>query len=167
MKFYILGLFIPIVVCLVGCPGEKRPDGMPPLYPAACVKVVQDGKPLEDAYVSLRPDDKGMKWGIGGKTDTQGVAQLWTHGKYKGAPAGTFKVVVTKEVKEGEKEYVDALTRNDQKAADAIKVQQFSFVEDKFTVERLTPLTLEITSSSKTLEVDVSPAVKNEKPYMK
>ena len=167
MKFSTIGLLLFTFVCLSGCGGEKRPDGMPPLYSAVCVKVVQDGKPLEDAIVSLRPDEKGFTWGIGGRTDAQGVAQLWTHGKYKGAPAGTFKVVVTKEVKDGEKELTEALTRNDEKAAAAIKVQCFSFVEDKFSSESQTPVKLEITPSSKTLEVDVSPAVKIEKPYMK
>ena len=167
MRFSTLGLFVTIFVCLSGCGGEKRPDGMPQLYPAVCVKVVQDGMPLEDATVSLRPNDKGFTWGIGGRTDAQGVAQLWTHGKYKGAPAGTFKVLVSKKVNEGEKEYIAALAQNDDKAAAAVKVQSFSCVEDKFGTESQTTLKLEITSSSKILEVDVSPAVKIEKPYMK
>ena len=167
MKYFTLGLFATIVVCLVGCSKEKRPDGMPPLNPAVCIKVVQDGKPLDDANVSLRSQDKSLTWGIGGKTDAQGVAQLWTHGKYKGAYAGTFKVVVTKEIKEGEKEYVEALSRNDTQAAAAIKVQCFSYVEDKFGSESQTTLTVNIDSASKIIEVDVSPAVKNEKPYMK
>ena len=167
MRFSTLGLFVLIVVCLPGCSGEKTPDGMPKLYPNACVKVIQDGQPLVDALVSLRPVDKGFTWGIGGRTDAQGVAQLWTHGKYKGAPAGTFKVIVSKKFNEGEKEYTAALAQNDEKAAAAIKVQSFSFVEDKFGVESQTPLKIEIDSSSKTIEVDVSPAVKIEKPYMK
>ena len=140
---------------------------MPKLYPAVRVKVVQDGQPLENAYVSLRSEDKSLSWGIGGKTDAQGVAQLWTHGKYKGAYAGTFKVVVTKEVNEGEKEYIDAMNQNDAKAAAAIKVQSFSFVEDKFGLESQTPLKIDIESSSKMIEVNVSPAVRIEKPYMK
>jgi len=167
MKFFTFSVFVTIIACLSGCSGEKTPDGMPKLYPAVCIKVVQDGNPLEDAYVSLRPEDKSLTWGIGGKTDAQGVAQLWTHGKYKGAFAGTFKVMVSKKVHEGEKEFIEALARNDEKAAASITVRSFSFIEDKFGSESQTPLTLEITSTSKTLEVDVSPAVKNEKPYMK
>ena len=166
MKFSAFGLLVTALICLTGCTGEKRPPGMPPLYPVD-IKVLQDGQPLEDANVSLRPLDKSLSWGIGGTTDAQGTAQLWTHGQYRGAYAGTFKVVVAKEIKEGEKEYIAALDRNDTQAANAIKVQMFSFVEDKFTLESQTPLEIEVTSSSKTIEVDVSPAVKIEKPYMK
>jgi hypothetical protein len=167
MKYSVVGLLLMVLVCISGCSGEKRPDGLPTLYPAASIKVVQDGQPLEDAIVSLRPDDKSMKWGVGGRTNAQGVAQLWTHGKYKGAPAGTFKVIVTKNVNAGEKEYLEAMNRNDTNAAEAIKVQSFSCVEDKFGTESQTPLTVEITSSSKTLEVNAGPAVKIEKPYLR
>lgn len=167
MRFSASALFITIVVCLSGCAGEKLPPGMPKLNRDACIKVLQDGKPLEGANVSLRPDDKGMTWGVGGKTDAQGIAQLWTHGKYQGAYAGTFKVVVSKNFNEGEAEYTAALTRNDEKAAAAIKVKSFSYVEDKFGSESSTPLKVEITSTSKIVEVDASPAVKIEKPYMK
>jgi len=167
MRYSVLGLFVTTWICLAGCSGESRPEGMPKLYPSVRIKVVQEGTPLEDAYVSLRPEDKSLTWGIGGKTDAQGIAQLWTHGKYKGAYAGTFKVVVTKTVNEGEKEYIAALDRHDTKAAEAVKVQSFSFVEDKFGLENQTPLTIEISSSSNVIEVDAGPVVKIEKPYLK
>ncbi|MDR0521526.1 MAG: hypothetical protein LBH00_06700, partial [Planctomycetaceae bacterium] len=96
-----------------------------------------------------------------------GIAELWTYGKHKGAPAGEFKVLVEKRFNEGEEEYIAAMNRHDEAAADKITVRSWSFVEVKFGDAAATPLTVNVDGNTKMLEVDVSPAVKTEIPYMK
>lgn len=77
-----------------GCT-SKRPADMPPLYDAK-VTVIQDEKPLENASVALMPLEPEKKWSAGGRTDENGVAVLSVHGRYPGAAAGKYKVIVTK-----------------------------------------------------------------------
>lgn len=86
-----------------GCSGKKKPDNMPELYNVK-VKATQGGAPLADASLNLISADGSTSYAVGGKTDSNGVASLTTHGDFKGAPAGTFKVGVVKTeftVKEG------------------------------------------------------------------
>ena len=78
-----------------GCGGKPKPDGMPDLYKTTIV-VTQNGAPLADAALSLQSDDPSLKWAVGGKTDANGRAELTTHGDFKGAPAGTYRVGVVK-----------------------------------------------------------------------
>ena len=44
----------------------------------------------------LMPESGSPEWLTSGKTDANGVAKLSTHAKFSGAPAGTFKVCVSK-----------------------------------------------------------------------
>jgi len=108
-----------------------------------------------------------MTWTIGGKTDDQGIVALWTHGKFRGAPAGTFKVAVEKVVNEGEAEMLEAANREDFAAANRIQVNSFSFVEEKYTTVGTTPIEIEITPKSRTIEIDAGPAVKIRREYMR
>ncbi|MDR0869983.1 MAG: DUF4198 domain-containing protein [Planctomycetaceae bacterium] len=152
---------LSVLVLLSGC-GEKHPDGFPKLYPVS-VLVTQDGKPLADAAVTLRyPDDTGI-WAIGGSSDADGKAQLRTNG-YPGAPLGKFKVVVMKENADGMKEWEQASANNDQNAAAKLKakIHVYSLVKPEFNRPNTTPLEVEVQADTKTLTVDVSPAVKIE-----
>lgn len=82
---------------LMGC-GQKLPDGMPKLYPTL-ITITQEGKPVADANVKLmKKDELTYKWLAGGRTDELGVCKVKTQGKYDGAPAGDFSVVVYKTV---------------------------------------------------------------------
>lgn len=159
-------LILYVLFCLAGCSGEPRPAGFPKLYPVT-LKVSQEGTPLEGAFVQLQSNDPAMTWTTSGTTDANGAAVLWTYGKYKGAPAGTFKVTVMKDINEGEKEYTDALDRQDVAAAAKVKVRSFSYVEELYTSFSKTPIEIEITKSTRSLDIDAGKAVKIEKEYMK
>lgn len=94
-RIIIIGIFMITGFALVGCT-EKRPDGMPDLHPIS-VTLTQDGQPLAEASVLLLSDDESLtRWGVGGSTDQNGVATIRTYGKYPGAPAGEYRVIVMK-----------------------------------------------------------------------
>ena len=159
-------LLFAFVLLLSGCGGDARPPGFPKLYPVS-LNVAQEGVPLADAAISLRISDNSMTWSIGGRTDEQGVVVLWTHGKFRGAPAGTFKVTVDKVVNEGEKEMLEAADREDVVAVNRIQVNSYSFVKDEYTAVETTPIEIEITQKTKVLGIDAGPAVKIKRPYMR
>ena len=97
MQFRIF-LAVTLVLCLLsGCNRQKRPDGMPPLFPCD-ITITQDGKPLDEADVRLVLESGTTDWITAGKTNASGVAKLSTHAQFAGAPAGTFKVLVSKNV---------------------------------------------------------------------
>ncbi|MDR3181828.1 MAG: hypothetical protein LBT89_02740 [Planctomycetaceae bacterium] len=82
-----------------GC-GEKLPDGMPKPYPVT-IAIMQDGKPLEDASVTLMPKEalpNGYRWNAVGRTDSWGNAATRTQGKYHGAVPGEYQVMISKVV---------------------------------------------------------------------
>lgn len=170
MKRYILNCLVISVLCtfilpMIGC-GPKLPDGFPRLYPVT-LKVAQEGTPLADAVIALRASDNSMAWACGGTTDAQGMVVLWTHGKYEGAPAGKFKVMVSKFVNEGEKEMLEAADKGDFATANKIPVNSFTFVKPEYEEFEKTPIEIEITNKSRMIEVDAGPAVKEKRPYMR
>lgn len=165
MKYSILVTISTLAFLLSGC-GPQKPDGFPKLYPIS-IKVLQEGKPLDNASVSLRLVDESMVWSIGGKTDDKGVAVLWTHGKYQGAPEGKFKVSINKTFNEGEKEMLEAADRNDFAAAAKIPVKSYSFVKTEYNSLETTPVVIDITPKSRMIDVDAGPEVKTELPYMR
>ena len=93
IRLFIITLFA--VSIFSGCSKEQRPAGLPPLFPCK-IMITQGNKPLEGALVQLVPESGTFQWTISGKTDSSGVAKLSTHAKFSGAPAGTFKVLVSK-----------------------------------------------------------------------
>jgi hypothetical protein len=78
---------------LTGC-GEPKPDGLPKLQPVS-LSFIQEGQPCENASVHLNPVDENP-WAVGGTADSTGTVVFRTHGKYSGAPAGKYKVTVSK-----------------------------------------------------------------------
>ena len=81
-----------ILVCFAGC-GSKLPDDLPKLYPAQ-IEVTADGEKLAGAIVILSPVGGGGE-SVGGGTDADGIAKLYTRGLYNGAPIGKYKVCVS------------------------------------------------------------------------
>lgn len=156
-----------LLVCLaIGCKSEKRPDGLPPLYPLTLV-VKQEGQPLADATVQLIDAGASGNWSTGGKTDSTGTVQVTTYGKFQGAPLGKYKVTVSKTINEGEEEYIAAMNRNDAAAAAKVTVNSYVCVQPKYMTSAQTPIEIEVTKSTKTLDIDAGPAVKTKQPYLK
>jgi len=163
-RIFIIFLLLPSL--FVGCGSDVRPPGFPKLYPVS-LKVMQEGVPLADASVSLRIAVNSMTWSIGGVTDKHGVAVLWTHGKFRGAPEGTFKVAVDKVVNEGEDEMNAAANRGDMAAAARIQVNSYSFVNEEYGTIATTPIEIEITRKSRVIDVDAGAAVKLRREYLR
>ncbi|MCL2744778.1 MAG: hypothetical protein FWE67_13095 [Planctomycetaceae bacterium] len=154
-------LVIVLLSFVSGCGGQQRPDGFPKVFPVE-LTVMQEGKPLATASVSLQSPN--TKWAIGGATDDNGKVKLVTNG-YPGAPAGKYKVVIMKVFSEGmeERARISAEGGGSEEsvaAANKIKVTHYSFVKPEYNDIDKTPVEVEITESTKTLEVDAGPAVK-------
>ena len=79
---------------LSGC-GEKLPDGMPRPHPVT-IQVVSEGNPVEGAAILFYPEDEASRWGGGGVTDSSGNVSIRTLGQFNGAPAGRYKVIISK-----------------------------------------------------------------------
>ena len=93
-----LSLIPLLAVCVLSGCGEKRPANMPVLHPCT-ITITQGSSPLVDAVVSLAPVGGGLpQWDSSARTNSSGVATIMTHAKFPGAPAGAFKVLVTKEM---------------------------------------------------------------------
>ena len=164
--FTVCGVLFAFALPLSGCGGDAKPPGFPKLYPVS-LQVMQEGVPLTKASVSLKIADNSMTWSIGGVTDEQGIAVLWTHGKFRGAPVGTFKVTVNKLFNEGEEEMNLAMNQGDEAAAAKIQVKSYSFVNEEYNLFATTPVEIEITTKSKVIDVDAGPAVKIQREYMR
>lgn len=145
-KTSLVFLLLLCVTLIVGC-GPKRPPGLPALV--SCVLTIQyeDGSPVDNAMVSLAPEDDNLRqWSISGTTNSSGVVTIYTNGNLPGAPAGKYKVVVQKtEVgPTGQKdEYGDPITASR------------SLVAEEFSNSGKTPLSLEVGSSSTKMTLKV------------
>ena len=144
---------------------------MPRLYPAS-ITVTQEGVPLEEAMVQLIPEDQAnARWGPAGTTDASGVAVLQTNGKYKGAPLGKYKVIVSKMWTEPhpKPELSGAKSREElgEYLAIARTLKTYNMVEPQYGSINDTPLNLEITAKGKTYPVDAGKQIKVEAKVMR
>ena len=91
-----LSLLCSIILCLTfaGCGGEPKPDGLPKLHPVT-LTFTQGGEPCVESIVTLVPESDSP-WGTGGITDASGNVAVRTHGKFLGAPAGKYKITISK-----------------------------------------------------------------------
>lgn len=136
---------------------------MPPLYPCTII-ITQDGKPLEGASVRLYSEN--IKFLVSGTTNASGVTVMMTHGEFKGAPAETYKVVVTKE----EKEFIEpaSITEARKKAKEKGEVFEepnlpynlFSYVEEEYTTAETTPLKITIDKGKNNLTLEAGKAIR-------
>ena len=107
MKLNRLFIATLAILCatLVGCNnGPKKPADLPKLNPTTIKIVYDDGTPVDGAQVALRlaQQSGGRTWNLTGLTDAQGKLVLKTDGNWDGAPAGSYQVMVTKQVDEFE-----------------------------------------------------------------
>jgi len=80
-----------ILIFFVGC-GSNLPDDLPKLYPAQ-IEITAGDEKIAGAIVTLSLIGGGGE-SVGGGTDADGIAKLYTRGLYDGAPAGKYKVCV-------------------------------------------------------------------------
>lgn len=163
MRISFYAMLLVGVACMLGCGGQKLPDGMPELFDFE-VSVTQDGKPLADAVVVLR-DAKGMlNYGVSGTTGSNGKTKLTT-GEFPGAPAGEYEVIVTKDV-ETPSQYGNSIPTTDDAKAEwrANRAAEYRpthcFVGEKFRDYKTSGLTVSI-SGAGNATLDVSPACDN------
>lgn len=157
-------LLIPVLLLtvFVGCKKEQRPEGLPDLYPLT-IKIIQDGKPLEGANVTLITDDSALqRWPCGGNTNAEGIAKLNTYG-FDGAPAGQFRVTVSKIETTGAQDQ-EASIQAMQQGASAPAEESFDLVDPIYKNLDKTPLTIEVAASKEgtTQEFDVGEAVREQ-----
>lgn len=165
MKKILILTLAAIVPAVCGCLGQKKPDGLPDLQPVT-ITVTQNGTPLANAALNLKPlDDAASNFTYGGTTDAKGLATIVTHGQYKGAPIGKYKVAVSCTVGEGTppppspideesarrwKEYKDS----------GATYEEFYVVDPKLSTVQTTTLEVEVVKGKNDLTVDCGEAVR-------
>jgi len=145
MQFYrllLLSLLVPVVCA--GCfGGPGKPAGLPELHPLA-LNLTQDGQPLANAVVTLKPLDNANIWAVGGVSDAQGAVKVMTAGNFPGAPAGKYKVTVIKTETE-----VNGKIKTD-----------YSVIDQKLTGPTTTTLEVDVTPGKNVATLDVGKAVR-------
>ena len=153
--FFLTAICLATLVA-ISCKNEKRPDGMPDIYPCS-LKIIQDSQPLPDAQVRIASSDPQIaRFPCGGTSDQSGVVELKTMG-FKGAPRGTFKVVVSKIEWKNRPSNAEEARKYE---SEGIKEESYDLVDRKFADASTTPLEIEIQEGvSSPIEIDVGSAV--------
>jgi len=95
MQYIILVFSLVITIAGSGCQKVSQPANLPPLFPLT-VTVLQEGAPVEGAFVRILPEKEGVPWSCGATTDANGNAAIKTVVEFRGAPAGKYKVLISK-----------------------------------------------------------------------
>ena len=151
----ILSLFL-VLLLHAGCSKDDgRPADMPKLYPVS-ISIIQDGKPLDGATVTLVAKTPAVaQYGRSAGTTVAGTVSLRTYG-YNGVPAGEHAVLVEKRVTEGGQEIIE-----DERVVGTRGGRIYQLVDTKFTTEASTPLSITVQEKGKTSETfDVGAAVR-------
>jgi len=158
-----LTVFLPLALAVTGCNSDNKLEGMPDLIRNASITVTQNQEPLPDAQVILSSADGSVTWTVGGTTDASGVAKLVTHGQYPGAPAGKFKVTVTKQERPVSK--IDPTGKSPEEfAAEQARAGEdltaYDLVDRQFASASTTPALVELSAASPSATVDVGKSVR-------
>jgi hypothetical protein len=155
MRFTSFIILCSLFIVLSGCGNNNsRPKDLPPLYPCN-LTITQDGQPLAEATVRFVSVDDG-KWNPGAFTDAAGHVEMKTYG-FNGVPAGKYKILIEKEVKEDVVEEKNAVTG----ATEEKSYTLYRTVEPIYSDVKTTPHEIEVTGKNKaTATFDVGKAVK-------
>ncbi|MDO5552437.1 MAG: hypothetical protein Q4G68_01630 [Planctomycetia bacterium] len=146
-KTFYTGLGILLVsLVLTGCSSEV-PDDFPRLHNVT-LEFTQEGKPMTEAEIYLVSADDACPWCVTGTTNNKGQAELYTHGQYKGAPEGVFRVIVQKQKSEGEKEITPEEQNSLDDSVQKEPIYIYSLVDKKYTTKETTPLEVTIQKGS-------------------
>ena len=141
---------------MTGCSHRPVHEGLPNLS-SCSITITQAGQPLEGAVVTLTPKEGNAQWIVGGRTDVKGVAKILTQMKYSGAPAGNYKVRISKTVTEFGP---PAPPKSEDQEGDTPSTT-FTLIPLKFDDVRETPHEITITDGGKnTAAFDVGAAVR-------
>ena len=169
MKNYFIPFLLLALFCPSGCGGKKKPADLPHLFPVI-LTVIQDDKPLEGATVNLVADGVDVRFTTGAITGKDGVATIKTDAYWPGAPAGKYRVIISKIVapppdtsdsppptdsSEASLKYYE---EQQAKAAER-NAQTKSLVNSKFLKFGTTPLSVVVTEAGLTETLDVGAAV--------
>ena len=148
----------------LGC-GQKRPAGMPPLEPVQ-ITITQGSTPLSNAVLSLKAlDASSGNFTCGGTTDEKGVATIVTHGQYKGAPVGKYKVSVTCTVGEGTPPPPSPIDEESARVWQEYQdsgatYEEFYVVDPKFAIFETTTLEVEVVAGKNAFTLDCGEPVR-------
>lgn len=158
-QFFALALACVCAVA-VGCSkGPKKPADLPALNPTTVTVVYDDGTPVDGATVILLPADGGnSKWNLAGVTDAQGKLVLKTNGNWDGAPVGSYKASVTKEV------VVEAAEANADGSRDIESCTRY--VDQKFNSTDTSGLTADIKDGDNKIELKVGEKIEDAVPTL-
>jgi hypothetical protein len=126
------------VISLTGCSNVSRPGDLPQLFPCT-ISVIQDGQPLEGAFVEFHAKDGEPKYRPTAYTGADGNAVMLTYG-FSGVPAGKYKVTISKLVDD------DFVYRTDEAGIQVIvSSNTYRLVESRYSDPATTPHEIEIT----------------------
>ncbi|MDR3232791.1 MAG: carboxypeptidase-like regulatory domain-containing protein [Planctomycetaceae bacterium] len=136
-------ILIISVTIITGCRNTSKPVDLPKLYPCT-ITITQEGVPLAGAMIELLPaDGSSVKYRAVTVTGKDGKAAMATY-RHSGVPVGKYKVIVDKDVEEGD-----------------VKPVIYRLVEKKFSSAETTPYEIEITGKGRVEKTfDVGKAVK-------
>lgn len=164
MRIFVFLSSIFVFLGLVGCARQNLPADLPKLVPCR-LTFTQDGRPLADARIVLESVEES-KWFPGGTTDSSGTTVLLTNGRYKGAPAGQYKITVHKTETEPANVPPEPPTNSPDyhkwfNAYSGARGASFSLVEEKYGSLETTPLELTVSGRTVTETFDVGKSVRN------
>jgi len=152
MNRYTSILLFPLFL-FCGCSDQSsRPSDLPPLFPCT-VLILQDGKPLEGAFVEFHAVTE-QKYQPAAFTDASGNAVILTYG-FSGVPSGTYKVTVIRNIDD------DHVYRTDADGEQAlVSYNIYKTVEDLYSSVETTPFEIEVISKRVQETFDVGKAIK-------
>ena len=150
-------LLLTISIALVfqaGCAkNSSRPADMPKLR-SVRITIIQDGKPLEGADVTLTAKTP-MNYGVAtGATDASGIAVLRTYG-FDGVPDGQYTVTVSKRSVEGATQVTNPIDGSTREAGGSI----FQTVDVQYTDTQSSPLGISVSGKAAKESFDVGASV--------
>lgn len=146
-----------LVLSVSGCYfGPPLPPGLPRLTSTTLI-LTQEGTPLGGATVTLFSGEQ-QTWYPTGISDPNGRVELYTNGKYKGAPSGKYKMTVTKiytepskhgpALEEGQAGYEEWLAKVSKETQES-----YSVVEKKYADVNTTSLEIEIPAKTRNFDL--------------
>lgn len=157
-------LFLTLAVS-AGCQrAVDKPANLPELFPLT-VTVLQEGTPVPGAFVRLIPEDPAMPWSCGATTDDGGEAVINTIGQYPGAPAGRYKVLISKlETPPTTGTDLSSLSVSKKPAAPAPAApagsESVNRIDPKFALPNATPLAIQVAEGQSKASFDVGAPVR-------